>query len=121
MIVRYSVKVQGIVQGVGYRPFVYSLATHMGLSGWVINDARGVLIEVQGNHDDVKSFIDALYHDAPALAVVEQINTTSIDVVAENGFCIRSSQKGQPRTLISPDIALCDDCIKDMNNSKDRR
>ena len=90
--VRASVRVEGVVQGVGFRPFVYSLATRLGLAGWVGNDADGVFAEVEGPAAGVQDFLAALVRDAPPLAQVDRVTTQPIAPDGQAGFAIVSSQ-----------------------------
>lgn len=120
--VRERIRVEGIVQGVGFRPFVHSLATESGLAGLVGNDTYGVFIEVEGDRDAVASFRDALRSDAPPLAVVERVSATSVPPTGEREFAIAQSQDGGARqTLISPDTATCAACLEELFDPADRR
>ncbi len=106
-VVRRAVRVRGVVQGVGFRPFVYSLAGELGLSGEVRNDTEGVLAQVQGAARDVEAFCARVAADAPALAVVEDVSWAALDVVAQTGFVITASRSGGGRTLVPADVATC--------------
>ena len=88
---RIRVRVHGAVQGVGFRPFVNGLAARFGLSGWVLNDGDGVLLEVEG---DTASFIDALQTEAPPLSRIDDVVVEGIASTGEDGFTIRMSQSG---------------------------
>ncbi|TDC90452.1 carbamoyltransferase HypF [Actinomadura sp. 7K507] len=122
MDVRVGVRVEGVVQGVGFRPFVHGLATGLGLSGLVGNDAGGVFIEVEGAPDVVGRFLNGLRADPPRLAVVERLTTTELDARGRDGFAIvRSDAAGQRRTLVSWDSATCDDCLRELRDPADRR
>jgi hydrogenase maturation protein HypF len=119
--VRASVQTEGIVQGVGFRPFVYDLARRHELTGWVLNDEQGVRIEVEGEADRVHSFISDL-SCPPPLAVVERQQVTYLPPVGSTAFQIRTSVAGQERfALVSPDMALCEDCRRELFDPKDRR
>jgi hydrogenase maturation protein HypF len=119
--VRASVQAEGIVQGVGFRPFVYDLAQRHGLAGWVLNDARGVQIEVEGSDEHVAAFLSAL-SSPPPLAMVERTQVSYTAPAGYTGFEIRESVKGEERlTLISPDMALCEECRRELFDPKDRR
>jgi hydrogenase maturation protein HypF len=119
--VRASVQTEGIVQGVGFRPFVYDLARRHKLTGWVLNDEQGVQIEVEGEADRVDSFISDL-SCPPPLAVVERQQVTYVPPVGSTAFQIRESVAGQERfALVSPDMALCEDCRRELFDQKDRR
>jgi len=119
--VRVSVQTEGIVQGVGFRPFIYDLALRHELTGWVLNDERGVLIEVEGEADRVASFISDL-SAPPPLAVVERTRVSYFPPTGYTGFEIRTSVGGHERfALISPDMALCGDCWRELFDPWDRR
>ncbi len=120
---RRGIEVRGIVQGVGFRPFVYRLAQELGLSGWVRNDAAGVGIEVDGPNDALDAFVRRLRDDAPALARVSAVQVTARSDIAQPqpGFVIRPSRAGPVATAIGPDSALCDDCRREMLDPADRR
>jgi hydrogenase maturation protein HypF len=120
--IRTAVRVEGIVQGVGFRPFVYSLATSLGLGGLVGNDADGVFAEVEGPPPEVARFLDALARDAPPLARIERITTADIAPRGTASFAIAPSEAGRERrTLISADTATCADCLAEMADPADRR
>jgi hydrogenase maturation protein HypF len=120
--IRTAVRVEGIVQGVGFRPFVYSLATSLGLGGLVGNDVDGVFAEVEGPRADVQAFLVSLAREAPPLARIERITTTSMQPRGTASFSIAASEAGfQRRTLVSADTATCADCLAEMNDPGDRR
>lgn len=121
--IRRRVRVAGIVQGVGLRPFVYSLATRLDLSGSVANDARGVVVEVEGRTDRVSEFLRRLPREAPPLAVIERVRARALPPTGAAGFSIAASRRGgaERQVLISPDIATCDDCLREMLDPTDRR
>jgi hydrogenase maturation protein HypF len=110
------------VQGVGFRPFVYNLAVRLGLGGYVANDERGVLIEVEGAAHGVAEFIARLQSDAPLLASVDSISMTEIAPLGERQFRIAASRRdGSRQTLIAPDTATCADCLREIFDPSDRR
>ncbi len=120
--VRTLVRVEGIVQGVGFRPFVYSLATRLGLAGRVGNDVAGVFAEVEGPAAAVREFLLALEHDAPPLARIERVTTKTLRINGSSGFMIAPSEPGGQRSaLVSPDTAACDDCLRELADPADRR
>ncbi|MFE3454722.1 carbamoyltransferase HypF [Nonomuraea sp. NPDC059194] len=120
--VRAAVLVEGIVQGVGFRPFVYGLATGLGLDGLVGNDERGVFIEVEGADDGVEEFLATLRTSPPPLARVERISAGRIPTTGEAGFVIADSATGGRRSaFVSPDVATCADCLREMGDPADRR
>jgi hydrogenase maturation protein HypF len=121
-VLRQAIRVRGSVQGVGFRPFVYRLAHEEQLTGWVCNDAQGVLLEVQGAADRVARFGARLQSDAPPLARVLQVEATPCPVSAgESGFSIQPSRGGAVRTAIPPDTATCPDCLAELFDPADRR
>jgi hydrogenase maturation protein HypF len=116
------VQVEGVVQGVGFRPYVYSLATGLGLSGLVGNDATGVFIEIEGPPARVRDFLARLEQDAPPLARVETVSTTAIAPSGGTGFSIVASEPGGRRqALVSADSATCADCLAELADPGDRR
>jgi hydrogenase maturation protein HypF len=121
-IQRRRILVQGIVQGVGFRPFVYGQAQRWSLVGSVLNDSRGVTIEVEGNVDALDHFQQALSQQAPPLARIDAMATELIPLCHEHSFMITHSQHGAERqVLISPDSAICDDCLHELFDPDDRR
>jgi hydrogenase maturation protein HypF len=119
---RLKIEVRGIVQGVGFRPFVYRLAHRFALTGNIRNSEAGVSIEVQGPEDDISSFLSALPAEAPPLARLIEIATTSLALQDDSAFSIlASTHSGRASTLISPDIATCADCITEMLDPANRR
>jgi hydrogenase maturation protein HypF len=123
--VRTAVRVEGVVQGVGFRPFVYALATGLGLTGLVGNDLDGVFAEVEGPAAAVGEFLRRLERDAPPLARIERVTATAITPrrPAEARFVIAASdaQTGLRRTLVSADTATCADCLRELGDPADRR
>jgi hydrogenase maturation protein HypF len=120
--VRTAIRVEGVVQGVGFRPFVYSLATSLGLGGLVGNDADGVFAEVEGDPAAVGEFLAALARDAPPLARIERVTTSAMRPDGTASFAIAPSQAGtQRRTLVSADTATCADCLAELADRGDRR
>jgi hydrogenase maturation protein HypF len=116
------VRLEGIVQGVGFRPFVHALATRLGLAGLVTNDTRGVLIEVEGAEPDVARFLARLESDAPPLAALTRVRVSSIAARGHSGFAIVASRSGGARSVpVSPDVATCDDCLRELFDPADRR
>ena len=121
-----GIHITGIVQGVGFRPFVYREAVARGLSGWVLNAGDGVHIEAQGATDALRSFVHALSSNAPAAARVEQIAVEELEgpsaELAAGAFRIIASDAATERTtLVSPDIATCPDCLRELFDPADRR
>ena len=119
---RVQITVEGTVQGVGFRPFVYRLARELGLSGWVTNTRSGVLIEAEGDIGDIESFLGRLKQEAPASAMIEAMNTGIIPVVDEKYFSIApSAEIGQQALVIPPDLTTCSDCRRELADPEDRR
>lgn len=120
---RLRLAVNGIVQGVGFRPYVYRLATSLGLSGSIRNTASGVLIEVQAETPLLlERFVQELGSEAPPLAEIFSVVADEIPAQSGTGFVILSSDDGEDvETLIPPDIALCDDCRSELLDPLDRR
>jgi hydrogenase maturation protein HypF len=120
--VRTAVRVEGIVQGVGFRPFVYALATRLGLGGLVGNDVDGVFAEVEGPSEAVHTFLTSLAVDAPPLARIQQISTAEMLPDGTSSFVIAPSEPGPlRRTLVSADTATCADCLSELGDPDDRR
>ncbi|MGW2256469.1 carbamoyltransferase HypF [Streptomyces sp. NPDC001780] len=119
--VRRRAVVRGVVQGVGFRPFVHALAGELGLAGWVTNTADGVETEVEGGEAAVAEFCARLAADAPPLAVVESVRHQAVPATGGGGFAIRPSSGGAGRTLVSPDTATCDACLAELADPADRR
>ncbi|MEN6479852.1 MAG: carbamoyltransferase HypF [Anaerolineales bacterium] len=117
-----AVTVTGVVQGVGFRPFVYGLATRLGLTGWVFNHSGGVDIHVEGEDERLDAFVAALTAEAPPLARIERVRVAEVAPAGWNTFEIRQSRAipGQSQ-LISPDVATCDDCLRELLDPHDRR
>lgn len=125
-LIRRILRVRGVVQGVGYRPFVYQLAVSHGLSGLVGNDSDGVFAEVEGPPESVEAFCRTLEHAAPPLARVESVEWRDAppgDIPSlPGGFVIVESRRQDDAvTLISPDLAICDDCLRELQDPTDRR
>src|SRR5205085_10087512 len=105
---RVQARVEGTVQGVGFRPFVYRLASELELAGFVRNDERGVLVEVEGRETAVEGFLRRLAAEAPPLAAVEAVRPRDLAPAGGHGFRILASPRGgEPAALVSPDSATC--------------
>ncbi|GCE30493.1 carbamoyltransferase [Dictyobacter alpinus] len=119
---RWCIHVQGIVQGVGFRPFVYALALRRRLSGFVLNNSQGVVIEVEGSTEVLQDFQHALQADLPPLAHIDTLQISHIANKQESSFVIVESERQAERnTLISPDSAICQDCLQELFDPQDRR
>jgi hydrogenase maturation protein HypF len=116
---RIRILVKGIVQGVGFRPFVYNLAKSLNLNGFVMNSSEGVVIEIEGK--DSSSFIDKLSREAPPLSRIMGIDITPMPYYGYQDFQIIKSKDGGSFTLISTDVSICGDCLRELLNKNDRR
>lgn len=114
--------VRGIVQGVGFRPFVYAQAVQHHLAGWVRNTSSGVEIQIDGSPQDIQAFLDALRHNPPPLARIDQIEIEDCPPNGYSGFEIIASQAETGQFLpISPDVSICEDCRCELFDPNDRR
>jgi len=121
-VIRTAIRVEGIVQGVGFRPFVYSLATGLGLGGLVGNDVDGVFAEVEGPPAAVGEFLRRLAAEAPPLASIERITTSAMTPAGAASFeIVASGPDGRRRTLVAADTATCADCLRELADPADRR
>ncbi|MFD8784700.1 carbamoyltransferase HypF [Kitasatospora sp. NPDC059599] len=119
---RRRVAVRGLVQGVGFRPFVFTLADELGLAGNVTNTGEGVLAEVEGSREAVEAFCRRVASDAPPLAQVASVEHAPLAATGATGFAITASRTDGPRaTLIPPDVAICADCLAELADPADRR
>ena len=120
---RLCLKIRGIVQGVGFRPFVHKLVRRCGLSGYIKNTSSGVALELEGERPALERFVALLPEQAPMLAVIESMEASySPELRGYEGFEIRQSQREEFRnTLISPDIGICEDCLRELRDPRDRR
>lgn len=121
-IARKKINIQGIVQGVGFRPFIFNLADSHQLSGFVSNNPQGVIIEIEGNSYKINQFVNDIKLKAPPIAVITDINSQQIAPTGVTGFSItKSTHNEKISTLISPDVAVCDDCLHELFDPNDRR
>lgn len=120
---RVRLRVRGVVQGVGFRPFVHRLAHRHGLSGFVLNDADGVVVEAEGEPGALAGFVRAIASEAPPLARVAGVDAVACTPLFEPGFTIVRSEEGArgQTTLVAPDAATCDDCLRELFDPSDRR
>ncbi|MBO1413794.1 carbamoyltransferase HypF [Streptomyces sp. FH025] len=119
---RRRVAVRGLVQGVGFRPFVHALAGELGLAGSVTNTGEGVLVEVEGSREALDAFCRRVAGDAPPLARVASVDHSPLAATGATGFSIVPSRVDGPRaTLIPPDVAVCADCLAELADPADRR
>ena len=109
------IRVRGVVQGVGFRPFVYRLANQHELSGWVLNGEEGVEIQVEGPEPSLQTFVKELKTQAPPAAVIAEIDVQPAEPAGLTGFTIRESQRREkPTVRISPDLPVCDACLQEL-------
>ena len=128
LVVRERLRVHGVVQGVGFRPFVHTLATELRLAGWVGNDAAGVLLELEGPPGAIAELHRRLVADAPRLAVVDGLTVEPLDPCGTTGFVIAESAApdaaagpGSFQALVPPDVAACEPCLAEIADPDDRR
>ena len=121
-LARKKLQVTGVVQGVGFRPFVYRLARLHHLAGWVCNTSQCVEIEIEGPPASLATFIGQLSQEAPALARIDAVVSRAAPPEGSAGFAIRESRHlAATAALIPPDVATCDDCLADINDPGNRR
>ncbi len=119
---RLRLDIRGAVQGVGFRPFVFRLATELKLNGWVLNSPQGVTVEVEGDARDLSTFLLRLEPEKPPLSAIHSLETSWLDPLGYRGFEIRPSAEGGDRSaLVLPDIATCPDCLREILDPGDRR
>jgi len=118
---RRRFRIRGVVQGVGFRPFVFGLATRHGLAGFVLNDGEGVIVEIEGPQAALDSFVVELAGEAPPLAQVESVTQTVLAPTGERGFRIETSAASGRTAPIPPDAATCEDCLRELYDPGDRR
>jgi hydrogenase maturation protein HypF len=119
---RVRVRIEGVVQGVGFRPYVHRLATELGLAGFVRNDARGVVVEAEGDAGAVAALLARLPAEAPPMAVVDAITPEAVPVRADAGFVIASSARDSTADALVPgDAATCEACLRELRTPGDRR
>jgi hydrogenase maturation protein HypF len=119
---RIRVRLRGIVQGVGFRPFVHNLALELNLAGYVLNSSAGLVAEVEGDPAAVDAFVKALREDPPPLAWIQEMEVLELKAMGDATFAIRPSvaETGE-FALVSPDVATCDDCFRDFTAAANRR
>ncbi len=116
------IRLGGIVQGVGFRPFVYRLAGNHALAGWVLNGEQGVEIHVEGDEAALRVFVGEVESHAPPAAHIASLQVEPAEVAGFCDFSIRASEhRGRPIARISPDLPVCDDCLREMFDPADRR
>jgi hydrogenase maturation protein HypF len=119
---RRQIRIRGVVQGVGFRPFVHNLARRLGLAGYVLNSSAGVVAEVEGSEAALDSFVRSVRSEAPPLARIEEMLVSEIDPLGEREFVIRESQAREGEfVLVSADVATCPECYRDFTDPANRR
>jgi hydrogenase maturation protein HypF len=119
---RVRLSLQGLLQGVGFRPFVYQLAHEIGLKGWVQNSPQGVSIEAEGSREALDEFMVRLEKERPSNAVFQNMESSCLEPLGYDGFSIRDSENsGDQSTLVLPDIATCHECLKEIFDPSNRR
>ena len=116
-----KININGIVQGVGFRPFIYRLAKRHGLAGWVLNSSQGVEVHAQGRAECIDLFLSQIKSELPPQALIDELIVSPAEPAGYKDFVIRESLSSNGATRISPDIALCPDCLAEMLDEKDRR
>jgi hydrogenase maturation protein HypF len=117
-----SIRIRGVVQGVGFRPFVYRLAQEHQVAGWVLNGEEGVEIHAEGSEDALLAFTQQLQIHAPSAAVISEIDVANTEPSGLNEFVIRESERrDRPTVRISPDLPVCAACLKELADPADRR
>ena len=119
---RLAITIRGAVQGVGFRPFIYRLASELRLSGWVTNSLQGVFVQVEGPEPELRDFLLRLESEKPPRSFIQSLESRWLDAKGFAGFEIRPSQTTGSRTaLVLPDIATCPDCRREILDPADRR
>lgn len=122
MLKRYKIEIKGVVQGVGFRPFVYQLASFLKLKGFVSNTSTGVIVEVEGEEKFLNIFLKKLKTEKPPLSQIYSFKVETLSLIGFKDFIIEKSKKDREVTLdILPDVAVCEHCLKELFNPKDRR
>lgn len=123
MKIRENIIIKGIVQGVGFRPFIHKLVQNYNLSGWVLNSNQGVEIDVEGKTKELNSFISDIKDKLPPLARIEKIEVNQLPLIGYKGFSIKQSITKEENSfvLVSPDISICEDCLQELFNPHNRR
>jgi hydrogenase maturation protein HypF len=119
---RRKIVIEGVVQGVGFRPFIYRLAQQLTIYGWVLNDSQGVTIEAQGTRSNLDTFISLLQSECPPLASISSLTQAEIPRQHETTFSIRHSKhNAEQKAQVTPDSTVCPDCLAELFNPADRR
>ena len=119
---RIQLTIRGTVQGIGFRPFVFRLAQELSLGGWIANTTQGTLLELEGTQKHLQAFQRRILTELPSSGNIQTMASTSVPIIGEQFFSIRPSQgDDQAQSVISPDLATCEDCLQDMKNTQSRR
>ncbi len=119
---RLRIRIKGLVQGVGFRPFVFRLANELGLTGWIRNDDLGVIVEAEGNRIKLAQFLLRIRSDKPPHSLIEEIDISRLERNGEKNFYISGTDtSGDNHTLVLPDIATCPDCLNELKDRSNRR
>jgi hydrogenase maturation protein HypF len=114
-----NIAIKGIVQGVGFRPFVFNLANQLSVRGFVTNTSDGVIINAEGDNLDL--FVERLKSEAPSLSKIVSMDSVPGEFTGYRDFTIRESTEGGSFTLVSPDVSICDECLRELFEEKNRR
>jgi hydrogenase maturation protein HypF len=119
---RKRLEIKGIVQGVGFRPFIYRLAKNHKLKGFVFNNTKGVIVDLEGSHSNIETVLRKIKDQSPPLAQIKGIESKKLPIKGYKDFVIKYSRKEEEKiTLVSPDIATCDSCSRELLDPSDRR
>ena len=122
MTAALSIRVRGVVQGVGFRPFVYRLAHEHGITGWVLNGEEGVAIHAEGPDTNLWRFVEELRAQAPPAASIAEVEVSTIAAAGLTSFEIHESERrDKPTVRISPDLPVCNECLRELFDPQDRR
>ena len=122
MAKRVHIEIRGAVQGVGFRPFIYRLATELGLSGWVMNATAGVVVNAEGDEGRVGDFVLRIEREKPPRAFIQSFEFSYLDPIGYSSFLIRESDgHGELSVFVLPDIATCPDCLAEILDPTNRR
>jgi len=115
---RYFVEIMGVVQGVGYRPYVYNKALSLDIKGWVSNQGSALVIDIEGERENIKGFLMEIIKNPPSLAKIEKVKITSKDYIGYKDFDIKNSTSGENEIkFIASDVATCKECFKEIFDS----
>ncbi len=119
---RVKINITGTIQGVGFRPFIYNLATSLNLKGYVLNNPSGVVIEAEGNNEKIREFLIKIDKEKPPISRIYSLEYKFLEDIGHQNFEIRkSNEHGEKKALILPDLATCKECISEVENPNDRR